>query len=81
MVKIHAAHTANNSQIVERKQRVPLRKPALHTLRNSTGQRRGEKNEAEKTYPRRRRRRRKRRRKNIAQEEEKEEEEEKRRND
>lgn len=38
--KIHAPPTANNS-LIEKGNRVPLRKPALHTLRNSTG-RRGE---------------------------------------
>jgi hypothetical protein len=36
MADIHAVCTANNFQIDERKQRLPLRKPAVPTLKNST---------------------------------------------
>lgn len=47
MVDVHAVRTANNFQMDGRKQRVPLRKPAVHTLKNSTEERERER----KIYP------------------------------
>ena len=49
MADIHAVCTANNFQIDERKQRLPLRKPAVPTLKNSTEE--GEEMRGEKNIP------------------------------